>query len=151
MRLISPHTLISILVNDQDEALQFYTRVLGLEKRSDMAFGPGLRFLTVAPRGQKKPELALAQPDVTLYGESYVNELKGNQRQKLSSIFVTDNCQETYTSLSQQGVTFISVPTKQLYGIEAVFLDPYGNLFALIEATHGIRSLFKNKFMGTAA
>jgi predicted enzyme related to lactoylglutathione lyase len=151
MRLISPHTLISILVNDQDEALQFYTRVLGLEKRSDIDFGPGLRFLTVAPRGQKKPELALAQPDIALYGETYVNELKGKQRQKLASIFVTDNCQETYTHLSQLGVTFVSEPTNQLYGVEAVFLDPYGNPFALIEATHGIRSLFKNKFMGTAA
>ncbi|GCE25425.1 hypothetical protein KDA_09090 [Dictyobacter alpinus] len=151
MRLISPHALISILVNDQEEALQFYTRILGLEKRSDMTFGPGLRFLTVAPGGQKKPELALAQPDVPLYGETYVNALKQNQGQKLASIFVTDNCQETYTRLSERGVTFVSTPTRSLYGVEAVFLDPYGNLFSLLETTLSIRSLFKNRFVGTAA
>ncbi|GCE17458.1 VOC family protein [Dictyobacter kobayashii] len=151
MRLISPHTIIPVLVNDQDEALQFYIEILGLEKRSDMTFGPGLRLLTVAPKGQQKPELALAKPDIPLYGETYVNELRGNQEHKLSSIFVTDDCQRSYTQLSERGVTFISTPSKQLYGVEAVFRDPYGNAFSLLETNQGIRTLFKTMFIGTAA
>ncbi|GHO89105.1 VOC family protein [Dictyobacter formicarum] len=151
MRLISPHTIISILVNDQDEALRFYIDTLGLEKRSDISFGPNLRLLTVAPKGQQKPELALAKPDVPLYGESYVNELRGHQEQKLASIFVTDDCQKSYAQLAERGVTFISTPTKQLYGVEAVFLDPYGNAFSLLETSQGIRTLFKNIFVRTAA
>ncbi|GLV57066.1 hypothetical protein KDH_39040 [Dictyobacter sp. S3.2.2.5] len=151
MKLISPHTIISILVNDQDEALRFYIDMLGLEKRSDIIFGPNLRLLTVAPEGQQKPELALAKPDVPLYGEAYINELRGHQERKLASIFVTDNCQQEYAQLSERGVTFIAPPGKQLYGVEAVFLDPYGNAFSLLETSQSIRAIFKNILMGTAA
>ena len=59
MKKITPLAIISILVEDQDEALRFYTEQLGLEKRADVTYGPGLRWLTVAPKGQQKPEIAL--------------------------------------------------------------------------------------------
>ena len=75
MKLISPHAVISILVRDQDEALHFYTEVLGLEKRSDIVYGPGLRLLTVAPGGQRKPELQLACPDKAMPGEQRIKEI----------------------------------------------------------------------------
>ena len=64
MKIITSLAVISILVEDQDEALRFYTEKLGLEKRSDVHFGPGMRWLTVAPKGQKRPEIALAKPDI---------------------------------------------------------------------------------------
>ncbi len=40
---------VTILVRAQDEALAFYTERLGFEKRDDQTFGPGMRWLTVAP------------------------------------------------------------------------------------------------------
>src|SRR5258708_1163458 len=51
-RMITRLTHVTVLVRDQDEALRFYTEKLGFEKRFDVAFGPGARWLTVAPVGQ---------------------------------------------------------------------------------------------------
>ena len=53
---------VTILVRDQDEALEFYTEKLGLEKRTDVPFGPGMRWLTVAPKGQREVAIVLQQP-----------------------------------------------------------------------------------------
>ena len=151
MRLISPHTHISVLVKDQDKALKFYTEILGLEMRKDITFGPGLRLLTVAPPGQQKPELVLATPDISLYGEAYVHQLVEHLEQKLASIFVTTDCQKSYLSLSELGVVFVHAPRSQMYGVEAVFRDPDGNVFSLLETTDSVHSLLKNIFVGTAA
>ena len=68
MKKITQLAVIPILVADQDEALRFFTEKLELEKRTDVIFGPGMRWLTVAPKGQKKPEIALAKPDPFLPG-----------------------------------------------------------------------------------
>src|SRR5690348_10982094 len=106
MKLISPHTLISVLVRDQEEALHFYTNILGLEKRSDITFGPGLRLLTVAPRGQQKPEIALARPEVAWHGETRVQELLSHIGRELPSVFVTEDCRRDYELLQARGVWF---------------------------------------------
>lgn len=151
MKLITPLTIVSILVKDQDEALAFYTEKLGLEKRNDTIFAPGLRFVTVAPRGQKKPEIALAKPDIILHGEERVQELMARVGRGIPWIFYTDDCHKTYENLLARGVHFLSSPTKQLYGVEALFEDPYGNAFALLEATPETLSLFESRCIGTAA
>ena len=60
--MITSLARVTILVKDQDEALKFYTEKLGLEKRDDNTFAPGMRWLTVAPRGQK--EVVVAFPGI---------------------------------------------------------------------------------------
>lgn len=151
MKLKTQLTIISILVADQDEALRFYTEKLGLEKRSDISFGPGLRLLTVAPKGQKKPEIALAKPDVSLHGPEHVQQLMERVGQGLPWVFDTDDCHKTYERLLARGVKFISGPIKQLYGVEAIFADPYGNTFSLLEPSLEARSLVATRRVGTAA
>ncbi len=151
MKLISQHAIISILVQDQEEALRFYTQKLGLEKRRDVTYGPGMRLLTVALKGQQKPELVLAKPDLSLISEERVKELLEHIGCKVSSIFVTDNCHYEYESLAARGVPFLCAPTTQLYGVEAVFKDPYGNTFSLLEAAPGIRTQLEQSDFGTAA
>lgn len=151
MKVMTQLTMISVLVKDQDEALHFYTEKLGLEKRLDVTYRPGLRLVTVAPKGQRKPEIALAKPDATLHGEEYVRELIGQIGQGTTWMFDTDNCRQTYETLLARGVKFISGPTKQLYGVEAVFEDPYGNIFSLVEPSLEARSLFQEHKAGTAA
>ena len=151
MKLISQHAIISILVRDQEEALCFYTQKLGLEKRRDITYGPGMRLLTVALKGQQKPELVLAKPDASLSGEERVKELLEHIGRKVSSIFVTDDCHHEYENLIARGVPFICAPTNQLYGVEAVFKDPYGNTFSLLEAAPGIRLQLEHNDFGTAA
>ncbi len=143
--------MISVLVNDQDQALQFYTEKLGLEKRIDVTYGPGMRWVTVAPKGQRKPEIALAKPDETLHNVTYLKELRERSGHGIAWMFDTDNCHQSYETLLARGVTFITTPTKQLYGVEAVFVDPDGNIFSLLEPSPEARSLFLERRVGTAA
>jgi predicted enzyme related to lactoylglutathione lyase len=151
MKVITQLAMIPVLVNDQDEALHFYTEKLGLEKRSDIQFGPGMRWLTVAPKGQKRPEIALAKPDARLHGEERIRELIGRIGQGTLWVFGTDNCHKAYEMLHARGVKFLSTPTKQLYGVEAIFEDPYGNKFSLLEPSAESRTGEGGHAMGTAA
>ncbi len=145
MKLKTQLAVVSVLVKDQDEALDFYTKKLGLEKRMDVTFGPGLRLVTVAARGQKKPEIALARPDAALHGPERVQELMEHAVQCQPWIFVTDDCCKTYELLRARGVRFVREPTRELYGIEAIFEDPSGNAFSLLEGS------LKDRRVGTAA
>lgn len=153
MKTITSLAVISILVEDQDAALRFYTEKLGLEKRADVTFGPGMRWLTVAPKSQKKPEIALAIPDASLYATQRVQ--KGMEQQgisrNISGVFDTDDCCKMYSTLLSRGVKFVSPPTKQLYGTEAVFEDPYGNMFSLLEPSPEAYSMFDKYRVGSAA
>src|SRR5690242_17340512 len=144
MKLKTQLTMVPILVRDQDEALYFYTEKLGLEKRTDVIFGAGMRLLTVAPKNQKKPEIALAKPDETLHNPERIHELMEHIGQGAPWIFDTADCRKAYETLSARGVKFVSEPTKQFYGIEAVFEDPSGNTFSLLEASPEARSLLAN-------
>ena len=151
MKLKTQLAVVSVLVKDQDEALHFYTEKLGLEKRMDVTFGPGLRLVTVASRGQKKPEIALARPDAALHSAEHIQELVEHTAQSKPWIFVTENCRKTYEVLLARGVTFVRKPTQEFYGIEAIFEDPSGNTFSLLEAFPEARSLLQKRRVGTAA
>ncbi len=158
MKNIAQLAIISVLVEDQDEALHFYTEKLGLEKRADVTYGPGLRWLTVAPSGQRKPEIALAKPDPSLLAKrpQHVQVAKPGERQGrfnhfITWVFDTNDCCTMYHTLLSRGVTFVSPPTKHVYGMEAVFEDPYGNLFALLEPSPEAYSTYGKHSIGTAA
>ena len=138
--LINRLSVVSIFVRDQDEALRFYTEKLGLEKRADTTFGPGMRWLTVAPKGQRTPEIALAKPDAVLHGEERTRVLLERIGSGTTWVFDTDDCRKAYRILLARGVTFINPPTEQVYGTEAIFEDLYGNIFSLLEASPEVRS-----------
>lgn len=119
--------VVTILVRDQDEALQFYTEKLGLEKMDDMTFGEGDRWLTVTPPKQKELQIFLAKADA--FGMDMMDYVGKTP----SWAFYTDDCQETYRTLSERGVKFVSPPTERPWGIEAMFLDLYGNKFSVVQ------------------
>lgn len=111
---------ITIAVKDQDEALRWFTEKLGFEKRADMQ-GPGLRWLTVAPRAQQDVEVLLASWFPNLVGKN------------AAWVLETRDCRKAYDELKRRGVRFSQEPTEQPYGLEAVFQDLYGNTYALVE------------------
>jgi predicted enzyme related to lactoylglutathione lyase len=119
--------VVTILVTDQDEALQFYTEKLGLEKLDDMEFGEGNRWLTVTAPQQRDVQIFLAKAD------SFGMDLVDHVGKAPSWAFNTDNCQETYETLKARGVKFISEPKEQPWGIQAIFEDLYGNKFSVVE------------------
>ena len=146
---------VSVFVLNQDSAYDFYINKLGFKVHTDAPMGPGMRWLTVAPKSQKRPEIALAIPDTSLYGTQKIQ--KGAEpddqgiSRDISGVFDTDDCCKMYNTLLSRGVKFVSPPTKQLYGTEAVFEDPYGNKFSLLEPSPEAYSLFEKRRVGTAA
>jgi uncharacterized glyoxalase superfamily protein PhnB len=111
---------ITIAVKDEKEALRWFTETLGFEKRLDLS-GPGLRWLTVAPRNQKEVEFLLATwfPD--------------HVGKNATCVVDTRDCRKTYEELKRRGVKFKQEPQARPYGVEAVFQDLYGNTYALVE------------------
>lgn len=123
---------VTILVSDQDEALRFYTEKLGFEKRADVPMG-ATRWLTVAPAGQRELEIVLQQPDPAFHGEDGARQMLERVGQGTTWVLATDDCQGDYERLSGLGVRFTSPPHRQMYGLEAVLLDLYGNSYSLLQ------------------
>ena len=151
MKFYTHLAIISVIVQDQDEALGFYTEKLGLEKRADVTYGRGMRWLTVAPRGQKRPEIALAKPESFLHSEKQLQAIVDRVGKGTAWVFDTDDCYTMYRTLRARGVTFLNPPTRQLYGTEARFTDPYGNVFSLLEPSPEASTMYSNIRVGTAA
>jgi catechol 2,3-dioxygenase-like lactoylglutathione lyase family enzyme len=83
----TPSKLGSVIipVADQDRQLEFYTEVLGLEKRADVPFGPG-RWIEVAPRGAETPiALCPPGPDSVMGNKTSTATTSGSSRAALTS------------------------------------------------------------------
>ncbi len=128
--MITDFGSFTLVVRSQEEALAYYTEVLGFEKRADMPMGETQRWLTVAPR-DARVELVL-QPLDWFEGNDRVQVEKriGNSP---TIVFKVDNCHETCATLSERGVEFVEYATEVPWGVQAVFKDLYGNQLVLLE------------------
>jgi len=127
---------ITILVQDQDEALGFYTEKLGFKKHEDTTFGEGMRWVTVFPKDQLDLEITFVKA-VTK------EKLKALGKQAGDHVLLTvetDNCEKDYEAMKAKGVKFHGKPEKQPYGTEVVFEDLYGNLFDLVQRSNPSRT-----------
>jgi predicted enzyme related to lactoylglutathione lyase len=112
------HTFLSS--PDQDAAVDFYTRVLGLEVRTDVVMeGIGMRWLTVGTAAQPELEINLMNPaDVP----------GGDEHQAGTLIFSIPDCESAFDHVKGSGAEVEQEPTRQPYGvIDCSFLDPNGN------------------------
>jgi predicted enzyme related to lactoylglutathione lyase len=118
---------VTLLVRDHDETLRFYTNILGMEKRRDMAID-GFRWLAVAPKGEKT--------EITFVKADSPEKLARVGSQAANHVFLvlhTDDCRKEAARLESRGMKILSQPSEQPYGIEAVFQDLYGNVFDLLQ------------------
>jgi predicted enzyme related to lactoylglutathione lyase len=129
MRLIH----VTILVKDHDEALDFYTKKLGFRKVADTTFGPGERWLTVAPKGQKDMEIVLQKPSPAMHGKARAKQMMNQVGRGTTWAFEVDDCRKACERLRKKGVEIVSEPEEMPYGVQAVFADLYGNSLVLIE------------------
>jgi uncharacterized glyoxalase superfamily protein PhnB len=120
MQAIDRVSTITIAVADQDEALAWYTEKLGFEKKMDVR-SPQFRWLTVAPPQQVDVEFLLAS--------WFPDRIGKNATWVLS----TRDCQGGYEELKAKGVEFNQKPEVRPWGIEAIFMDLYGNKYALVQ------------------
>jgi catechol 2,3-dioxygenase-like lactoylglutathione lyase family enzyme len=124
---------VTILVRDYDEALKFYTELLGFEKRNDQKIGPVARWLTVAAPGQDV-QIVLQKPEPAIHGEEGTRKMTERIGQSPTWVLATDDCRKTYELYSSRGVRFTEAPKEQVWGgIQAVFKDLYGNSYALVQ------------------
>jgi catechol 2,3-dioxygenase-like lactoylglutathione lyase family enzyme len=126
-------SVVTVVVRDQEEALQFFTEKLGFQKKQDMRMGPdGPRWLSVVPATGNGPEFTLFHPPSFLRKEP-AEEMLGLIGKMPGMVLGTDDCRKTVAELEAKGVKILAQPTDQPYGVEAVFADPDGNSYVLVE------------------
>jgi catechol 2,3-dioxygenase-like lactoylglutathione lyase family enzyme len=121
--------LISLLVGDYDEAIDFYTRRLNFILLEDTKLSETKRWVRIAPPGSTETCLLLAKAE----GADQKSRI-GNQTGGRVFLFLyTDNFSRDYQNLLDQKVTIVRKPVTEAYGTVAVFADLYGNLWDMIE------------------
>ncbi len=119
----------SILVTDYDEAIHFYTEVLGFLLVEDTKLSETKRWVRVAPPGSIETSILLAKA-----ANETQSQFVGNQSGGRVFLFLhTDDFWRDYNRLLQKKVEFIRQPSEESYGVVAVFKDLYGNLWDLVE------------------
>ncbi len=121
--------LTSIYVDDQREALAFYTDVLGFSKHHDIPLGEASWLTVVSPDSPEGPELLLepaGHPAVKPYRDALVAD--GIPLAQ----FAVDDVEAEHQRLTGRGVTFTQPPTDIGQAVVAVFDDTCGNLIQLI-------------------
>ena len=120
---------IALVVDDYDEAIEFYTEKLNFTLVEDTAQSETKRWVLVAPRGAGECCLLLAKG----VGEEQRSRI-GNQTGGRVFLFLkTDDFWRDYENMQARGVNFVREPKDEEYGTVAVFADLYGNLWDLIE------------------
>ncbi|MCT0078472.1 VOC family protein [Lactococcus lactis] len=125
---------IALVVNDYDEAIDFYTKKLHFELVED-TYQPeqNKRWVVVSPPGSNGTTILLAKATKKVQ-ESFI----GNQAGGRVFLFLgTDNFDRDYSEIVNEGVEFVRPPKVQEYGKVAVFKDLYDNLWDLIEFVPG--------------
>jgi catechol 2,3-dioxygenase-like lactoylglutathione lyase family enzyme len=122
---------VALVVRDYDEAVAFYTSVLGFNLIEDTALSAGKRWVVVAPPGSDGATILLARA-ATPEQESRI----GNQTGGRVCLFLhTDDFWRDYGALRSRGVNFVEDPRHETFGTVAVFVDLYGNKWDLVERT----------------
>jgi catechol 2,3-dioxygenase-like lactoylglutathione lyase family enzyme len=120
---------ITLVVNDYDEALKFYTEKLDFRLVEDTVLSETKRWVIVAPPGSGECCLLLAKA-----ANNEQQSRVGNQTGGRVFLFLyTDNFHRDFENLKANGVSIIREPSVEEYGTVAVFADLYGNLWDLIE------------------
>jgi predicted enzyme related to lactoylglutathione lyase len=122
--------LSSVMVDDQDKALKFYTEVLGFAKKEDIPAGEARWLTVVSPEAPDGVELLL-EPNSNPAAKTYQRALF-EQVIPLTA-FCVEDIQSEYERLQKLGVVFASEPRNMGTATIAVFGDTCGNLIQLYQ------------------
>lgn len=124
--------LTSLMVDDQDKALTFYTEVLGFRKKHEFRAG-GYKWITVVSAdGPQEIELSL-EPNANPAAKTFQKAMF-DQKIPLAA-FEVEDMEKEYERLSGLGVVFTTKPTRTGPVTIAVFSDTCGNLIQLYQPT----------------
>ncbi|OGB97501.1 hypothetical protein A3F06_03110 [candidate division TM6 bacterium RIFCSPHIGHO2_12_FULL_36_22] len=128
--MITKLTHITILVDNIDNALDFYIGKFEFKLKDDVTMPDGFRWVTVSPAEQPEIEFAL------LPASEQDKDRVGNQVGSSSiGVLETKDCIATYQTLKAKGVKFEGEPKAEPWGTGVVMLDLYDNKFYLNQPT----------------
>ncbi|MGI9545929.1 MAG: VOC family protein [Flavobacteriaceae bacterium] len=121
--------MVSILIRDYDEAIEFYTEKMGFNLIEDSKLDDDKRWVVLRPKGHSQTSLLLAKAS----GMDQLNSV-GNQGGGRVFLFLhTDDFWRDFKQMTSAGVQFKEAPRSEAYGTVAVFEDLYGNRWDLLE------------------
>jgi catechol 2,3-dioxygenase-like lactoylglutathione lyase family enzyme len=130
-------THAQVWVDDQDEALAFYTEKLGMELREDVTVPEmgNFRWLSVGIPGQDVSITLMAVPGPPVFDEATREQILGLLAKGAAGglFFATDDVHGAYSEMRERGVEFAQEPKEQPYGVDAGFRDPAGNHFRMAQ------------------
>ncbi|MBK5333530.1 MAG: VOC family protein [Ilumatobacteraceae bacterium] len=133
-------TRSQIFVLDQDEALNFYVNVLGLEVASDIDLG-FMRWLTVRVPGDPAREILLERPGPPAMDEATAAQVRDLVTKGAMGgwlCLTTDDAHATFKTLKQRGVDITDEPSEKPYGIDFGIRDPFGNAMRIGQMFEGV-------------
>ncbi|WP_380787973.1 VOC family protein [Sphingomonas sp. R86521] len=136
---------VTLVVPDYDAALAFYIGKLGFSLVEDTALDDaphGKRWITIRPPGATGADAGegatiLLARAATLDQHAAIGNQTGG---RVAFFLATDDFARDHAAYTAAGVEWVRAPTRAAYGIVAVFRDPFGNLWDLIERDRGERS-----------
>ena len=122
---------VTLVVPDYDDAIAFYTETLNFTLLQDVDLGGGKRWVRVAPPGSGGASLLLARADGPEQSAAIGNQTGG----RVGFFLQTDNFARDHTAMVAAGVEFEEAPRSEPYGTVAIWRDPFGNRWDLIQFT----------------
>jgi catechol 2,3-dioxygenase-like lactoylglutathione lyase family enzyme len=122
---------VTLVVPDYDDAIAFYTETLDFELVQDIDLGGGKRWVRVTPPGSGDASLLLAEAVGSEQHAAIGNQTGG----RVGFFLQTDDFTRDHAAMRAKGVTFEEAPRQEPYGSVAVWRDPFGNRWDLIQFT----------------
>jgi catechol 2,3-dioxygenase-like lactoylglutathione lyase family enzyme len=120
---------VTLLVNDIDETVKFYTEKLGFVKRADFKAWLDIRWVSVSPKDQPDVALTLVEADT-------VDKMNAVGKQTAGHVYLfleTDDVMHDYEAMQAKGVNFILKPEEHPWGLTATLEDLYGNIINIVQ------------------
>ncbi|MDT0606719.1 VOC family protein [Croceitalea rosinachiae] len=130
---------IALVVEDYDEAIEFYSQKLNFLVIEDTKLDGDKRWVVVSPPGAVECSLLLAKATNKKQSKSIGNQTGG----RVFLFLFTDDFWRDYNNMISKNIKFIREPRTEAYGTVAVFEDLYGNLWDLLEPSNLNKGILK--------
>ncbi len=120
---------VTVIVPSYDDGLRFFRDVLGFAVLEDSPLGGKKRWVVVAPSRGAGAALVLAVPSDERQSARLGDQTGG----RVGFFLHTNDFWSDYRTLHERGVRFLETPRPEPYGTVAVFLDPWGGKWDLLQ------------------
>ncbi len=121
--------MITVVVDNYDEAIEYYTTALGFTLVEDTTMSETKRWVVIAPDPTQGAALLIAEATTPTQQTAIGNQTGG----RVGFFLYTDNFDRDYARMAEHNVQFTEQPRNEDFGKVVVFADKYGNLWDFIE------------------